>query len=386
MYKLKYIILFLTIALTANANQIENISDIDSLSYEYFLNGNWKKLIDLGKKANKEGVDFKYLQQRMGYAYYMLGDYYNSIRYYKNSLRFDKNDQISHTYLYYSAIRIANESMARYHLSKLKEENRKYPDAKKYKLPDFVDLEYNYKINNYVFRGNPQYKRIGINIQPGYRLNLYQSVSTFSQITELTDQTIQNEYFASLNYTVFSGANLNVAYHYVGLKYSASTDTLNIAGNLLFAKLSQNWRRFDFSLSQSAFKNDYNNTSQSGVQIGYSLPTKFRIYVKSSLYLMNESDSTRLIFNQTAGAMIGKRCWLQGSLTLGNLNNFADNDGLYLYNSIDYTTFRVGGSAFFYWGRHLTLFTNYTFDKKQTIETLYQYNQHSISGGLIWKI
>lgn len=373
-------------ALTANANQTGNVSGVDSLSYEYYLKGNWKQLIELGKKANKEGVNFKFLQQRMGFAYFMLGDYYNSIRYYKNSLKFDPYDQISHTYLYYSALNVANKTMARYHLSKLKEENRKYFDEKKYKLPDFVDLEYNYKMNNYALRSDPQYKRLGINIQPGYRLNLYQSVSTFSQITELTNQTIQNEYFASLNYSVFSATNLNFAYHYVGTKYSASTDTLNISGNILFARLSQNWRRFDFSLSQSVFSNDYNNASQSGFQIGYSFPAKLRIYAKSSLYLMNEYDSTRLIFNQTAGALIGKKLWLQGSITLGNLNNFTDNDGLYLYNSMDYTTFRVGGSAFFYWGKHLTLFTNYTFDKKQTIETLYQYKQHSISGGLIWKI
>ena len=84
--------------------------------------------------------------------------------------------------------------------------------------------------------------------------------------------------------------------------------------------------------------------------------------------------------------MIGRKLWLQGALTLGNLNNFVDNDGLYLYNSIDYTTFRAGASAYLYLNNHLTFFTNYTYDKKQTTETQYLYNQHSISGGLIWKI
>ena len=386
MYKSKFIIFLVMITLTANAKEFGRVADVDSLSYAYFLKGDWNQLINLGKSAAEEGISFKYLQQRMGYAYFMLGDYYNSIRYYKNSLKFDPYDQISHTYLCYSAINIANESMARYHLSKLNDENRKYFDIKEYRFPDFADLEYNYKINNYVLRSDPQYKRIGVNIQPGYRLNIYQSVSTFSQITELTDQTIQNEYYASVNYSLFSATNLNFAYHYVGTKYTTSTDTLNIPGNLLFAKLSQNLRRFDFSLSQSVFRNDYNSTSQSGVQIGYAFDTKHRIYAKSSLYLMNESDSTRLIFNLTAGALMWKKLWLQGSLTLGNLNNFADNNGLYLYNSMDYTIFRVGGSAFFYWGKHLTLFTNYTFDKKLTTETLYRYNQHSVTGGFIWKI
>jgi len=382
----KYLIYFLFFTVSISASEPSKIAYVDSLSYDYYMRGEWKQLIELGKKATKEGLNFKYLQQRMGYAYYAMGDYYNSIRYYKNSLNFDENDQISHYYLYYSALNTANLPMARYHLSKLDNESRKNIDSKEYKILDCVDLEYNYKINNYILRANPHYKRIGFSTQLGYRLNLYQSISAYDQMTDLTNETVQNEYFASLSYSIFSGTNFNIAYHYVGTKISSETDTLKIPGNLLFGKLSQNWRRFDFSLSQSLFTNEFSKSFQTGFHVGYMLPSKFKIYLKSSLYTMTESDTTRLVFNQTIGTMIGRKLWLQGALTLGNLNNFVDNDGLYLYNSIDYTTFRTGASAYLYLNNHLTFFTNYTYDKKQTTETQYLYNQHSISGGLIWKI
>jgi len=150
--------------------------------------------------------------------------------------------------------------------------------------------------------------------------------------------------------------------------------------------LTHSFNRFDVSLSQSQFTNEYIDSKQTGLQLGFLLPTKSKIYLKSSLYNITESDTSRLVFNQTVGALVARRFWLQGSVTLGNLNNFVDNNALYLYNSLDHTTFRAGASLYYYLGKHLTLFTNYTFDKKLIVDSHYNYKQHSITGGIIWKL
>jgi len=52
---------------------------VDSLTYNYYLNGNWNELITLGKQATNDSIDFKYLQQRMGYAYFVKGNYFAAI-------------------------------------------------------------------------------------------------------------------------------------------------------------------------------------------------------------------------------------------------------------------------------------------------------------------
>ncbi len=368
---------------------------VDSATYNYYLSGNWNELIVLGKKAMSEDIDFKHLQQRMAYAYFVNGDYFAAIKHYKNALQFDADDPVSHTYLYYSAVNIYDEAMARYHVSKLDAENQALLNVKKTRLVDALDLEYNYKINkDYAInnaltsdlRSNPHYKRIGLNSQLGYRFSLYQSYSTYSQLTDYFNETVQNEYYVAGVYTLFSRTSLMGAYHYVGTNFTTETDNFLTPGNLWFGKLTHSFNRFDISLSQSSFTNDYVDTKQTGLQLGLTLPLKTKIYLKSSLYYMTESDSSRLVFNQTIGALIARRFWLQGSVTLGNLNNFVDNNALYLYNSMDQTTFRTGGSLFYYLGKHITLFTNYTFDKKLIIDSQYNYKQHSITGGIIWKI
>jgi len=390
----KYIIVFLFFVMPLFSQQKLNTVIVDSISYNYYLNGNWNELITLEKQANKEDIDFKYLQQRMGYAYFVKGNYFAAIRHYKNALSFDANDPISHTYLYYSAININDEAMARYHISKLDAKNQAFLKVKNTRLIDAVDIEYNHKINkDYApnesltsdLRSNPYYKRIGLNSQLGFRFSLYQSYSTYSQLTDYFNQTIQNEYYAMGVYSLFSRTSFMGAYHYVGTNITTDTYSLKTPGNLWFGKLAHSFNHFDVSISQSQFTNDSVDAKQTGLQLGFLLPTKSKIYLKSSLYNITESDTSRLVFNQTIGALIARMFWLQGSVTLGNLNNFVDNNALYLYNSIYQTTFRTGASLFYYLGKHLTLFTNYTFDKKLIIDTQYIYKQHSITGGIVWK-
>ena len=388
MYRYLIAFMFFTMPLIAQNDQhnLQYNAQADSLSYSYFVAGQWNELVAYGKTASSRGVDFKYLQQRMGYAYFVKQNYYAAIKHYQKALAFDANDSISHLYLHYSALNINNQAMARYHASKLNTETQNALKTNAFRAVDAVDLEYNYKINNYDLRDNPTYKRIGLNTQLGYRLSLYQSLSSYNQITDYSNQTIQNEYYVSANYSLFSRTNLMAAYHYVGTKFNTETDSLNIPGNLWFAKLSHNFGRFNLSISQSQFSNEYVSSQQTGFHLGYSAPTRSKIQLQSSVYRLTDDVTSRWIFNQTIGALFAKHFWLQGGVTLGNLNNFTDNNALYLYNSMDRTTFRTNASLFYYWGKHLILYSNYGYDKKQTSETQYLYNQHSITGGIIWKL
>ena len=63
-------------------------------------------------------------------------------------------------------------------------------------------------------------------------------------------------------------------------------------------------------------------------------------------------------------------------------------NGIYVHNSADYSTSRIGGSLFFYPNKHLTLFGNYTYDTRfiSDYDMNVTYNQHSITGGIIWKL
>ncbi|MDO9154056.1 MAG: tetratricopeptide repeat protein [Paludibacter sp.] len=383
MYKVLIIFVFVS---TSIFSQQKDCVSVDSISYAYFMSGNWDELISVGKKALNNKIDYKYLRQRIGYAYFMKGDYYNSIIHYEKSLEFDPVDEISLYYLHYAGLYSGNISLARYYAGELPETTQNMLKEKSFRPVNIVDFEYNKKISNYALRSNPDYFRLGINSQLGYRFNLYQSVSRYNQIAEWTTAIEQDEYFALLNWTALSRTNLSLGYHFVNSKVKTETDSIAYPGNIWFGKINQSFHRFDIAFSTSVFNNEFVQTTQIGTQIGVALPGKRSPYLKSSLYNINEDNYNRIVFSQYAGLYAAKKIWAEASVTIGNLNNYVDLNGLYFYNSLDPTTFRIGGSVFWYLHPHITIYSNYTYDIKQVVQTLFNYNQHSITGGIIWKL
>ena len=100
---------------------------------------------------------------------------------------------------------------------------------------------------------------------------------------------------------------------------------------------------------------------------------------------MLEKGNNRLIFSQNAGAHVLKSLWVEGTVTVGNIQNYNDHNALYIYNSIDPTLFRTGLSLYLNLNKNFTLYCNYLYDTKQVEQTTNQYIQQSFLGGLLWK-
>lgn len=385
----------------AQAQERYTLSVADSITYRYYLKGDWEKLISTGKESIKQKVDFKWLRQRMGYAYFVKGDYYASQQQYEKALSFDKADTLTLAYLYYCGMYTNNESFARLQASKLPVGIQKRMVIKPLRILDVIDAEYNYKSNSDNSRSNPGYYRFGINSKLGYRLNLYQAFSNYTQRIDSMGIR-QNEYFVLADYSLTPHLSLDIAYHYLGSslvdtatyrvnRKSKTTviDSTFYPGHLFYSKLSFRKNRFDLALSGSILSYDSVLTQQYGIQAGVVLPGKLNIYLRSSLYGLISPYSQKLIFSQSVGAYLFNRLWAEGNITFGNLKNFSEINGLYVYNSDDSTTFRTGLTLFWYVTKKITLFGSYGFNRKEYVNTnnsTINYNQHSISSGIIWKI
>jgi len=400
MYKFLTILSFYIIAATlyGYAQERYTISTSDSITYQYYMNGDWENVIRSGNESIQQQVDFKWLRQRMGYAYYMKGDYYKALQQYEKALAFDTSDTVTLTYLYYCGLFSNNEAFARYQAGKLPADLQEKLKVKPIRIIDALDAEYNYKFNTLSTRSNPGYYRIGINSQLGYRVNLYQAFSNYTQRID-SAAINQNEYFALADWSVNAHMSLSLGYHYLGtniadtIRYrvnrrmiSTRIDSTFYPGNLFYSRLSIRLNRLDLSLSGSVLDYDNTLTQQYGIQAGYALPGKLKVYVRSSLFGLLSPVNKRLIFSQSIGAYFFNSLWAEGNITLGNLKNYAENNGLYVYNSDDATTFRTGLSLYWNVTRNVILFGNYSYNRKQTGNTSIYYNQHSISTGIIWKI
>ena len=375
------IVLLLLAAVNLKAQRPMTYQLSDSITYNCYFKGDWEKLIQTGKTSIGQSIDYKRLRQRMGYAYFAKADYYEAQIQYEKALAFDEYDPDSREFLYYSVLNTANQAYARYIAAKFPTELKKKLGIKTFKPVDAVDLEYNFKNNDSQTRTNPTYLRAGISTQLGYRFQLYQSVSNYRQTVD-TSLTKQPEYFALLTWSATSKITVDVAYHYLNTTVAG----YKIPGNLVFAALSTNLHRISLGANGSILNSKIGNTSQLGIYACYAFPGKSGIYLKSSLNEMIETGLNRTTFSQIAGMHLLKSIWAEGNVILGNLKNYNDYKSLYVYNSLDPTTFRSGFTLFWYPGKKTTFFMNYTFDRKQITSTLNNYNQHSFSGGIIWKL
>ncbi len=375
------IVALLFIPAVVIAQQPVTFRSADSITYQCYLKGEWEKLISTGQQAIAQNIDYKRLRQRIGYAWFARGDYYAAQSQYEKALAFDECDPDIREYLYYCALKTGNQVNARFIAKDLTPDLKKILGIETFKPVESIDLEYNYKSNNSLTRSNPTYLRTGVNTQLGYRLQLYQSVSNYQQTID-SALTKQPEYYALLSYSFPSKISIDVAYHYLNTRVG----NYKIPGNMIFAGISKGINRLNLGINGSVLNNSTGNTTQIGLQAKVTLPGKSGIYFQSSLCGINEPDGSGTILAQSAGLRVTKNLWAEGNITLGYLKNYNDFRALYVYNSVDPTTFRTGLSLFWYLGKPISLFGNYTFDQKQITSNLNIYNQQSFSGGIIWKL
>jgi tetratricopeptide (TPR) repeat protein len=354
----------------------------DSLTYQYYLTGDWKKLIELSNEAGKLNIDSKFIRQRTGYAYFMTGDYYAAINQYEKALEFDHSDDVTKEYLYYSCLN-AGSSNTRFYAGNLSNDSSSKLGILPYNAVETIDTEFNLKTNQTTTRSNQTYFRIGINSELGYRVSLYQAYSFYKQtVSKVLSQ--QPEYLALLKFTVSPIWHIKAAYHGI----FTNVGTTKYTSNLGFIALSSQLNRFNLEANASVLKSSSTTTQQVGFQAGAVLPGRSNIYFTSSVIGIKENSTNRIIFSETAGLKLTKYLWAESNITLGNLKNYNTYNSLYVYNSVDPSVFRTGISLFYFLGKHLSLIGNFTFDQ-QEIEnnTLNKnYYQYSYSGGLKWKL
>jgi tetratricopeptide (TPR) repeat protein len=379
------IILLLFIALRTSAQQPINFATADSITYSCYLSGDWDKLIKTGENALTNNINFKRLQQRLGYAYFVRHDYFAAQTHYEQALIFDQSDSDTQTYLYYCGLNINDQGNANFAAEKMPLELQKKLNISLSKVIDVIDLEYNYKSNSTLTRSNPTYMRFGINSQLNLKTSLYQALSSYQQTIDGT-AIKQPEYFLFLKRSISAHTSLNIGYHYINTKNGTTISN----GNLAYFGLNSSINRYKFDIHSSVLNDGGTNISQFGIKGGVTLPGEGEITLTSCLDGVSSSGYNSLVFGQSINARWSKRIWTEGYVTLGNLKNYNDNNGLYVYNLVDPITFRTGAILYVNLTNKFTLFGNCGYESKQ-IEKINKnlntnYSQQSFSIGTIWKL
>lgn len=366
---------------------------VDVKTYDYYVKGEWDKIITLGEEALDSGIDFYYLRMRLGIAEFSRQDYIAAIPNFEKALTFVNNDSNAAGYLFLSNLLSGRDGESEVLSERLTQDQKRKFMVRQTAIFDGLYTESGYTYNkdfnsqkeNFTSSANIYdeqkifkdafYFNLSLSHKLSKRVKLFHgynfiSLSYLKQFNEFQEgkrefnvKTNQNEYYINANIYLGKGFTLTPALHYLNIKvedmnfrydttnaadipiYSNYTNTLN--NYVLFLSLQKDFHKFRLSLANSF--SDINNSKQiqNALQVVYFPLGSLNLYTVTDFILFSEKKSdedlfTKGIFEQKAGFRILPFLWLEAFYTFGKIYNYNESNAFVVYNSGEVIKNRYG--------------------------------------------
>jgi hypothetical protein len=372
---------------------------VDSMSTQFYLRGQWDSVLHIGGIAKKASIIYPNLLLRMGYAAYMKGNYSLSLKHFNKVLDLNSYNQQALYYVTLNNILLARTELANYSSQKL-DINLKKPLAISHKkFAESISIESSIKTTNTELRKTGQYYRIGNGNRINYRWSLQHSFASYSQkmlaaesngrqVNGTSNVVFRNflvndfQYYLKSEFYLNSTLSMVNAVHYSRTHFdSFSYNSLILNTSIKYFKPFADFKveinigpLLDSLLAQIAFSSTY-----------YPLGN-LRFYGNSRVSFQHRTYLSHINYTQKLGIKINKNIWLEFHGTFGEIKNLVDNEALYIYDALDVGRYRIGTSLLLPIGNKITLLTNYYYEQKKLYLQTTNYNLHSFSIGLSWKL
>jgi len=393
------IILFFSIGSNLFAqNQDKNFQSIDTETYLLYTQQKWDSLIKTGNQAVRSGVDYFYLRQRIGIAYFNKQNYFKAAQNFEKALEFNSFDATIQEYLYYSYTFTNRKKEARVLSTKFNTSLKEKLNTKKNNVFEKVYIETgptfsnNIKLNGIErpnrftnnnaleqdLNDNKYYAHLGFEINLSRRISTYLGYS-FLSISKLKQilfpgifppgnnntgpfysdeyKLFQNEFYGNLKFYLGLGFFITSAYHFVNVKYSTIYPDVQ-PNYILFDHVIYNDTNFNnqvasltleksvslFNIGITSSWSNLNNKYQyqlGGLFTWYPIGN-LDLYTNTSIVSAWEEEQNRIVFDQLIGGKVAKKLWIEGSVTLGDMVNFNEKNAFVVHNSGDVIKFRTG--------------------------------------------
>ncbi|MGN6180075.1 MAG: hypothetical protein ACTHNW_12885 [Mucilaginibacter sp.] len=348
--------------------------------------GNWQEVIAKSKVYIAHGIDYTGLRLKAGFAQFMTGNYAAATENYNKVLQSDANNQTARYYLYLCYKYQNNEALAGAQLAKLDTASLKLLHANRTGLVS-AGLESSYKIAGTTYRGNASYTQFDLSGRIGGPLQVFDAVSYFGQdIYSYSNRKWQmnadrqKENFFKLSYALFDHFTLTGGWHYLHTQYL----TTSYNSNLFVGGVNYSAPYFSLQGDVDAGRLMADQIKQYNGQVMIEPLGNLNLYFISGVSYLNRNTTDNSIFSETAGFKATQNVWLETSATFGNLNDYVEAGGLYIYNTFDDTKLKLAETAYFQLSPHLMLNINYTYERKQDNAEKFNYNQNSIAARVSW--
>ncbi|MDA3824036.1 MAG: tetratricopeptide repeat protein [Bacteroidales bacterium] len=440
----KIVIIVLLAANTLLHGQQLSFRQVDTATYNRYLNQDWKELVEIGKTALDQGINYYYLQMRMAYSYFSLGKYRQAINYYNNALKFNSFDPVATEYLYYSYKYSGRESDALFKVSELTKTQKSGMGINDSSKLISLGLSHSYGTSNTdliqddILTGTTVLDGVqkatlnlhSTRLSAAHKLN--NSIILDHNVTYITkdeisyvisegteyaspDQSIsQWEYNLNMGITLFEGLLIKPGLHFVnttipiavtstfgsGQGWNTTTeDEIHIRKFIPSIFIEKKMTFLDAGISYVHHSFNEINTHQIGIHSTVYPLANLNLYITLDAYARSlssgGSSKTDFILKPLLGFKLHKNYWMEVSATLPEHLNFYDIKNNIPYNSIEMSasTLEINGIIPLYKpgiklfiGYKYRTMNSYYFPDDRMFEPLnkQQYSNHIITGGIKW--
>lgn len=432
------------LSLASSAQPALNTRTVDEQTYAFYQEKDWDALIALGRNALSSGIDFYYLQYRMGIAWFEKGNYHQAIIHFYKAYETNTTDPLLQEYLYLANLYVNRKQEAKIIAGSMTASHRKrlgftddlwletaevYVSLDQTNSSDIID---SYQIDTNGLPDGKQYipkdhRYVGINlyhpvsrgfsIYHGYS-NLRKNHFIYTQsnnnpiVADDATSTL-NQYYLSGIARVARNLTLITGFHYINIRYPVEatitrgmnsfviTEMESLNDFLGFASLYKHIG--SMTLGGTVYYAGLNNARQiqtDAMFTWYPLGN-LNLYTVSVFSMQSEKNdlsetNIRNVLFQRIGGKISRSCWLEGSVSFGEIQNFLRYDGLVVFNAMDMIRQQIGGKLIMMLTPNLSANVHYIYSLRRSVfkadmisnQTTNQleYTSHSFTGGLTWNL
>ena len=445
MFKRIIMALLLLAGLKSNGQQVESFRYADSLTYSLYMEKNWDGLISEGRNALKAGHDYYYMRMRLGIAYHERRNYTMSAIHFRKALDYNRDDQVALEYLFYAyflsgrkwqAWSLINSFYPQNRDRILKESRLKrntisfesyISDAETGGIVSDPDIWFantepgtqivtKYFLNNTIFASHQigtkvNYFHAYTNLLKENYLHYYDASYFYNLDPQLV---VQHQYYGSLSFSTPGGWSFCPAFHLFRASYNSvyfSTQGMNtnvIKYNSVldgfYGGLNISKAAGFMTLGLEAGFISFNSAHhlQGTISAVFYPSGNSEFYFGGTLSAVKKTNNPGASPTFAEGALAGfsivRRVWIELSGLTGNLDHYAGNNGMYIFNSTDILKnkllariimpFHKAGLTLYTGAGISTYYSNYiNFNGEvPSFSNIINYRSINYTGGISWNL
>lgn len=376
------VILLLMLSIAGKAQTMSQ-ADIEKKSYAFFMLAEWDSVIHVVNQAHAQGIDYYYLQARLGTAYMAKKNYRKAEKAFAKALQFNKSDYAQEN-LYYALLYSGDVDAARKVYSQSLPVVQERLDVKKIRALDFINAEGGVKAStDDPPIGNISYGALGLSHKLGHSFSLFHNFSYLKQ--DKYNATLTQAGYSIIPKYQFSRAmSATAAFHYMNSTFADTTyNDWAMAATLKFRASNFDLIPLQFALSSL----NEEQQMQLGVALGWYPFGNPNLSTLTTFNMHLTPNRNYPVIKQSITGKVFKYLWLTGEIVKDDeIVRFFGDVPLTVNNSLDINNFQYSIIGSIPFSQKFSLYGMFMKENKDLSNTTLQYKFNTFIIGLKYNL